>query len=62
MLKCPKCSNKMVEFVMIAEKETTISCSHCHYKTSDLKEIQNIKDASNIDEDMKIWKKYKKYH
>ena len=61
MLKCPKCNEKMIEFEMVAEKEITLICNHCHYQTSDKQEIQNIKDCAMIEEDMKIWRKAQKY-
>lgn len=61
MLKCPKCNKKVIIFEMVAEKEITIICDHCHYQTSDKQEIQNIKDRAMIEEDMKIWRKAQKY-
>ena len=51
----------MIEFEMIAEKEITLICDHCHYQTSDKQEIQNIKDCAMIEEDMEIWRKAQKY-
>lgn len=58
-MKCPKCGEELSKTPMsmlIDTKQQKKNYSfHCRKKYSD-RELQDIKDAELIDEDMKIWR------
>ena len=56
-MKCPNCGEQLIE----SEKEHFVSCKKCGYKSSNQKEIQALKDAQMIDEDMVFWRKAQKF-
>ena len=60
-MKCPKCGAKLLEVEFVAEKEYFVSCHKCGFKSSDSKEIQDLKDIQMMDEDMVFWRNAQKF-
>lgn len=64
-MKCPKCGTELVltpmSMCLTLQDQKKNFCNKCFHRYSD-EDMQKIKEAELMEEDMKIWKETRKYH